>query len=120
MRDYMSSSQGLEQYGTPLPNRCRGPPMGSAQVLRGRGSGQGSERVLRGSTPRPAPNGCHKDGEGFWIHGPCTRHPHQHTSTMLQMPLERHCHCSQLPSTTISREDAPEIDLRPAIANATA
>ncbi|XP_075534741.1 uncharacterized protein LOC142569724 isoform X2 [Dermacentor variabilis] len=109
MRDYMSSSQGLEQYGTPLPNRCRGPPMGSAQVLRGRGSGQGSERVLRGSTPRPAPNGCHKDGEGFWIHGPCTRHPHQHTSTMLQ-----------LPSTTISREDAPEIDLRPAIANATA
>ncbi|XP_075539998.1 uncharacterized protein LOC142574883 [Dermacentor variabilis] len=64
-----SSSQGLEHYGTPLPNRCRGPPMGSAQVLRGRGSGQGSERVFRGSTPRPVPNGCHKDGEGFWIHG---------------------------------------------------
>ncbi|XP_075539992.1 uncharacterized protein LOC142574874 [Dermacentor variabilis] len=75
----LSSSQALEQYGTTLSSRCRGPPVGSAQVLRGRGSGQGLERVFRGSTPRPAPNACHKDGEGFRIHGPRPRRPPRRT-----------------------------------------
>ncbi|XP_075540013.1 uncharacterized protein LOC142574900 [Dermacentor variabilis] len=75
----LSSSQALEQYGTTLSSLCRGLPVGSAQVLRGRGSGQGFERVFRGSTPRPAPNGCHKDGEGFRIHGPRPRRPPRRT-----------------------------------------